>query len=261
MYPLSVQLYTIRDDITKNLKQSFKRLADTGFKHVETAFLPEGISMQYAADILKELGLNVCSCHGEIPTKDSIAFILTTAQTYDCQTTIWHGWPEDKRYGTLEGTRALIKMYNEGNKIAKDNGLRFGLHNHWWEYKHKVGGKLIYEVLDEELDEDVFFETDVYWVKVAGQDPGSMIQRLKHRIRLLHIKDGPAIYTDNLPLGDPEAMTPVGQGNLDIPAIVNACTADVEWLVVELDKSTIEVYEALKQSFEYLSELKQDVKK
>ena len=31
------------------------------------------------------------------------------------------GWPEDKRYSTLEGTKELARIYNESSKVAKDN--------------------------------------------------------------------------------------------------------------------------------------------
>ena len=58
---LAVQLYTIRDEIAKDLKGSLKHLADLGFKNVETAFWPEDVSVETAADALKEFGLSVTS--------------------------------------------------------------------------------------------------------------------------------------------------------------------------------------------------------
>jgi sugar phosphate isomerase/epimerase len=253
---LSVQLYTIRDAISKDFKGSLKRLADIGFKNVETAFWPKEISDQMAADTLKDLGLKVSSCHVEIPTKENISKLVANAKAYNCRNIIWHGWPEDKRYSSLEGTKQLVKIYKESNKLAKDNGLRFGLHNHWWEYRNLVGGKLVYEVLNEELDEDIFFETDTYWVKVAGQDPAAILKKLKKRIRFIHLKDGPAVFNQKLISDNPDPMTPVGKGSLNIPAIINACSANIEYVVLELDKSAIDVFDALKQSVEYISKFK-----
>jgi len=255
-HKVAVQLYTIREAISKDFKGSLKHLADLGFKNVETAFWPKDISVQNAADTLKEYGLNVTSCHIEIPTRDNIASLVSMAKAYNCENLIWHGWPEDKRYSSLEGTKELTKIYAESSKLAKDNGLHFGLHNHWWEYRNHVGGKLVYEVLNEELDEDIFFETDVYWVKVAGQDPANILKKLKKRIRLIHIKDGPAIFNEKIIKDNPDPMTPVGQGSLDIPSIVDACSENVQWMVIELDKSAIDVYDALKQSRDYLSRFK-----
>ena len=253
---LAVQLYTIRDAISRDLKGSLKRLADIGFKTVETAFWPKDVSVKMAAAALKEYGLKVSSCHIDIPTKDNITSLVNTAKAYNCKNIIWHGWPEDKRYSSLEGTRELVKIYKESNKLAKDNGLHFGLHNHWWEYRNHVGGKLVYEILNEELDEDIFFETDIYWVKVAGQDPATILKKLKNRIRLIHMKDGPAVFSEKLISDNPDPMTPVGQGTLDIPAIVNACSDNVQWMVIELDKSAIDIFDALKQSVDYLAKFK-----
>jgi sugar phosphate isomerase/epimerase len=253
---LAVQLYTIRDAISKDLRGSLKHLADLGFKNVETAFWPENVSVQSAADTLKEFGLKVTSCHVDMPTRDNIAKLASTAKAYNCDKLIWHGWPEDKRYSSLEGTKELVKLYNESYKLAKDHGLHFGLHNHWWEYRNHVGGKLVYEVLNDELNPEILFETDIYWVKVAGQDPATILKKLKNRIRLIHIKDGPAVFNEKLIKDTPDPMTPVGKGTLDIPSIVNACSDKVEWMVIELDKSAIDVYEALKESREYLSKFK-----
>jgi sugar phosphate isomerase/epimerase len=253
---VAVQLYTIREEIAKDMKGSLKRLADIGFKNVETAFWPKDVRVQNAADALKEFGFNVTSAHVDIPTKENIANLTATAKAYNCKKLIWHGWPEDKRYSSLEGTKELAKIYNESYKLAKDNGLRFGLHNHWWEYRNHVDGKLVYEVLNEELDDDIFFETDVYWVKVAGQDPAAILHKLKKRIRLIHIKDGPAVFSEKLIKDEPDPMTPVGQGTLNIPSIVDACSQNVEWMIIELDKSAIDVYDALKESHEYLSKFK-----
>ena len=249
---LSIQLYTLRNEIAKDISGTLKRVADIGFTHVETAFWPEGISLQKAAQYIKDTGLKVSSSHIEIPIGDKKQIMLDTAAAYDCQTMIWHGWPEDKRYSSLEGTKELAGIYNEASKFAKENGLEFGLHNHWWEYRNKVGGKYVYEVLLEELDKDIFFEVDTYWVKVAGQDPAAIVKKLGKRARLLHIKDGPAIYRDNLAEDNPDPMTAVGKGTQNFPAIVKATKGNTEWMVVEMDKTATDVFEALKDSYDYL---------
>ncbi len=221
-HKLGLQLYTLRDDIAKNFEGSLKRVAGLGFKYVETAFWPKGISVQSAADTLNGLGLQVVSCHVDIPTSDNIEALVSTAKAYNCKKLIWHGWPQDKRYSSLEGTRELVKIYNESNRLVRDHGLSFGLHNHWWEYRNQVGGKPVYEILNEELNEDLFFETDIYWVKVGGQEPATVLKKLSNRIRLIHVKDGPAEFNDRLGTDNMDPMTPVGKGSLNIPAIVSA---------------------------------------
>jgi len=249
---LSVQLYTVREQIKTDIPGTLKRVRDIGFNYVETAFWPDGLSLQKAASYLKDAGLSVSSAHVELPLGDYKKVFLETAAAYNCKRMIWHGWPEDKRYSSVEGTMELISIYNESSKFAKANGLQFGLHNHWWEYRNKVGGRFVYELLLENLDKDIFFEVDTYWVKVAGQDPAAIVKKLGSRVQLLHIKDGPAKWDNNLPNDVPDPMTAVGKGTQNFPAIVQAADGNTEWMVVEMDKTAGDVFVALKESYDYL---------
>jgi len=249
---LSVQLYTVREQIKTDISGTLKRVKDIGFNYVETAFWPDGLSVQKAALYLKEAGLSVSSAHIDLPIGEKKQLFLDTAAAYNCKKMIWHGWPEDKRYSSVEGTMELISIYNESAKFAKANGLQFGLHNHWWEYRNKVGGRFVYELLLENLDKDIFFEVDTYWVKVAGQDPAAIVKKLGSRAELLHIKDGPAKWNDLLPKDIPDPMTAVGKGTQNFPAIVKAADGNTEWMVVEMDKTAGDVFVALKDSYDYL---------
>lgn len=249
---LSIQLYTVRDQIKEDLRGTIKKIADLGFNNVETAFWPEGVSLDQAAAVLKEFKLNVSSCHIELPIGAYQKTFLATAKAFNCKNMIWHGWPEDKRYSSLEGTKELVKIYNDANKFAKANGLKFGLHNHWWEFRNKVSDKYVYEILLEGLDKDIFFEIDTYWVKVAGHDPAIIIQQFGDRVKMMHVKDGPALFNDKLAIDNPDPMTPVGQGTQNFPAIFKAASSKCEWLVIEMDKTTIDVFDALKQSVDFM---------
>lgn len=254
IYPakLSVQLYTVRDAFVKDIPGTLKKIADMGFKYVETAFWPEGISIEKASQYINDAGLLVSSSHIEIPIGAQKQIMLDTANAFGTTKMIWHGWPEDKRYSSLAGTKELIAIYNEASKFATGNGLQFGLHNHWWEYRNKVGGKLVYEILLEELDPAIFLEMDTYWVKVAGHNPAAIITKLGKRAKFLHIKDGPALYNDQLAIDNPDPMTPVGKGTQNFPAIIKAANGNPEFLVIEMDKTAIDVFVALKESFDYM---------
>jgi sugar phosphate isomerase/epimerase len=247
-----MQLYTVRNQIKTDIKGTLKRIKEIGFTHVETAFWPEGVTLQQAAGHIKDAGLSVSSCHIELPIGDNKAKFLETAKAFSCTKMIWHGWPEDKRYSTLEGTKELAGIYNEANHFAKANGLQFGLHNHWWEFRNKVGGRFVYQVLLEELNPDIFFEIDTYWVKVAGHDPASIVAAYGKRAPFLHIKDGPARWNDNLPQDNPDPMTAVGKGTQNFPAIAKAGRGNTQWMVIEMDATATDVFAALEESYQYL---------
>lgn len=249
---IAVQLYTVRKELEKDIKGTLKRIADIGFEAVETAFWPKDITIKQAGQYIKGAGLSVSSAHIELPTGDQKNAMLEASEAFGCKRMIWHGWPEDIRYGTLDGTKQLVAIYNEANRFAKANGLQFGIHNHWWEFRNKVGKRLVYEILLERLDKDIFFEIDTYWVKVAGHNPADIVKKFGKRAPLLHIKDGPARWNDSLADDNPDPMTAVGKGTQDFPAIVKAANGNTEWMVVEMDKTTTDVFEALQESYNYL---------
>lgn len=249
---IAVQLYSVRKELEKDMKGTLKRIADMGFEAVETAFWPKDISVKQAGQYLKEAGLPVCSAHIELPIGDQKTALLATAKELECKKMIWHGWPEDIRYGSLDGTRQLVAIYNEANRFAKANGLQFGIHNHWWEFRNKVGKRFVYEVLLDQLDKDIFFEIDTYWVKVAGHNPADIVRKFGKRAPLLHIKDGSAVWRDSLADDNPDPMVAVGKGTQNFPAIVKAANGNTEWMIVEMDKTTTDVFEALQESYDYL---------
>ncbi|MEP6844615.1 MAG: sugar phosphate isomerase/epimerase [Panacibacter sp.] len=249
---IGLQLYTVRNKIKENIADTLYKIADVGFEAVETAFWPDDISIKQAGKHLKDAGLSVCSAHVELPIGHKKSAMLEIAETFNCKKMIWHGWPEDKRYSTLEGTKELVDIYNEASHFAKSNGLQFGLHNHWWEYRNKIDGRLVYEVLIKTVDPDIFFEIDTYWVKVAGHDPAKIVAEFGKRAPLLHIKDGPAKWNDSLPEDNPDPMVAVGKGTQDFPAIVKAANGNTEWMIVEMDRTDADVFTAIKDSYDYL---------
>jgi sugar phosphate isomerase/epimerase len=249
---IGFQLYTVRNEIEKDLASTLSKVAEVGFAGVETAFWPGPVTIKSAAKALKAAGLSVCSAHCELPVGEKKAEMLEIAESYECSRMIWHGWPEDERYKTAEGIKQLAELYNEANHFAKTNGLKFGLHNHWWEFRNKVNGRVAYEVLLDDLEDDVFFELDTYWLKVAGHNPAEVVARFGQRAPYLHIKDGPAEWTDAMAT-DPPPMTAVGKGTQNFPEIVKAANGSTEWMVVEMDKCDCDVFTAIKDSYTYLT--------
>ncbi len=249
---IALQLYTIRNQFNTSIPDALHKISAIGIKNVETAFWPEHITIRQAAKYIKDAGLTVSSAHIELPIGDKKTAMLETASAFDCKRMIWHGWPEDKRYSSLDGTKELINIYNEANHFAKSNGLQFGLHNHWWEYRNRVGDRYVYQVLREHVEPDIFFEIDTYWVKVAGHDPAKIVAEFGKRAPLLHIKDGPARWTDSLPADKPEPMVAVGKGTQNFPAIVKAANGNTEWMVIEMDNTATDVFSAIHDSYDYL---------
>ncbi|MGI9542157.1 MAG: TIM barrel protein [Cyclobacteriaceae bacterium] len=242
---IGLQLWTLRKEIEKDLAGTLQKIAAIGFRGVETAFFPEDVTIQQAAKALRKAGLKVFSVHCELPIGKQKDNILEMAEAYQCKRMVWHGWPEDPRYKTTDGIKELADIYNQAYSFAQSNGLQFGLHNHWWEFEVQAGGTYPYQTLLELIDENIFFEIDTYWAKVAGQDPAVIVGLWGKRAPLLHIKDGPGIQD--------APMVAAGKGVQDFPGIVAAAKGATEWMIVELDDCKTDMLQAVKDSYTYLT--------
>ena len=146
---------------------------------------------------------------------------------------------------TLGSTRVVVPFMPEADRVTLDdvrrfaseldalaprfatNGIRFGYHNHSFEFA-AFQGSTIWDVLLAELTTDVDLEIDVYWAAGGGREPAGLIETVGDRVKTLHMKDrGP---------GPTFADAPAGQGTLDFPAIVEAGrAAGVDWYIAEQD--------------------------
>ena len=242
----ALQLWTIRDAMAADADRALGRVRAAGFSAVELAPLPPGLAPERLAESLARHGLAVVSIHGDLPTPSNIEPWAELAGACRCPKIIWHGWPRDPRFDSLAGLRDLVSACNEAAAIARDHGLQFGMHNHWWEFEPVEGERPI-RLLHESLHPDIFWQLDVYWAQTGGADPAAVLAELGPRIGSLHLKDGPAVH------GEP--MTALGRGVVDIPRILRALTRPVDW-VIELDECATDPLEAARESLAYLESLR-----
>jgi sugar phosphate isomerase/epimerase len=244
---IGIQLYTVRKEIEKDFEGTMKKVADIGYLGIEYYPLPETITPKRAGKVLKDLGLKVFGMHLPLPEGEARESDVKLGEMFSCDCVIYPGWPEGDKYKDLEATKRTAEAYNQAASFLKTKGLRFGLHNHWWEFQNKAGFYPFYYLL-EHLDKGVFFEVDTYWAKTGGQDPVKVVADFGGRAPFLHIKDGPALQGDAM-----YKQVPVGQGTLDFPSIVKAGGKNTEWLIVEFDEYEKNIFDGIKQSYDFLA--------
>jgi sugar phosphate isomerase/epimerase len=225
---IALQLYTVRDLVSQDFIGALHQVADAGYRAVELA----GTAGMAPADLraaLDTVGLRAVSAHVRLddlrrPAQD----LLAQLQPLGCSYAALAWLPAEER-GSVEGTKRLAELLNEWSRTFQTRGIRFGYHNHDFEFA-PLGSTTMFELLTAETDPDlVFFELDVYWATYAGLDPAELIRRYAGRLPLLHMKDMRA--------GD-RSFAPVGTGVLKWHAIVEAArAAGTEWFVVEQDTS------------------------
>lgn len=241
--PIALQLYSVREYAQANgYEAAVRKVAAMGYVGVEPAGFP-GTTAEAAGKLFRDLGLQVPSAHVALPLGDQKNEVLDTMRAIGSTRIVTGKGPGD--FDTLDKIKATCDLFNEANAVAKENGMVFGIHNHWWEYI-QVEGRYVYEVMLESLDPDILLQVDTYWVNTAGVNPAEIIKLYGPRAALLHIKDGPCVKS--------EPMTAVRDGVMDIPAIVEAGKPYTEWLIVEIDRCAGDMMEAVAKSYDYLVE-------
>jgi sugar phosphate isomerase/epimerase len=236
---IGLQLYSLREALSADFAGTVRRVVAMGYAGVEPFGVPDNLTE--AAALYRELGLQVPAAHVPMPLGDDKARTLRVAEAYGLKRIISMFGPD--QYKTLDDVRRSCDRINEAARVAAENGLALGYHNHWWECQ-PVDGRYPYQIMLERLDPAIFFEIDVYWVKTGGIDPVGMVRELGRRAPLLHIKDGPAAAPE-------QPMVAVGDGSLDIPGIIQAGQG-TEWLIVELDRCATDMFTAVQKSCAYL---------
>ena len=218
--PIGLQLYTVRDDLAKDVDAALSRIAEIGYQNVELAGLHGKTPEQFRA-LLDMHNLTAIASHEPV---DDVGTVLERAQILGHKVVVCPFLDESQRqsYGPVRD-----KLLDAQAKL-KDHGLTVCYHNHDFEWLPADDGRRAMDVLFEGTE--LNSELDVYWAAKAGDNPVDWINKLSGRLPLLHLKD-----MANTP---EKGFTEVGTGTIDFPAILTAANnAGVKHLIIEQDSN------------------------
>ncbi|WP_309107624.1 sugar phosphate isomerase/epimerase [Arthrobacter sp.] len=237
----SIQLYTVRKALEEDLAGTIQRLAAIGFTKVEPyRFVAKAAELKLA---MAENNITAPSGHAPLLSDDQDE-IFSAARELGIGTVIDPHVPQE-RWNSLEDIKQTAEQLNAAAAKGADYGVRVGYHNHWWELESVLEGKTALEHLADHLNPDVVLEVDTYWAAVGGQNPAELLARLGDRVKFIHIKDGPLT-------SDPSSQTAVGEGKMAIWDVLEAA-GSLETAVIELDDFQGEMFDAVRDSYNYLS--------
>lgn len=239
-FPLSVQLWTVRDDLRANPRATLERLGALGYQGVEWF----GDLPVPAAELRRWLdgaGLRMPSMHARLPLTGDLERCMDEAEALGHRQLYFS--PQEEDFASLTAVSRYAEQCDIAWRKLRPRGFVLGLHNHWWEWdSRRLGAWLV------DRCPYVSLEFDIYWLTVSGAHPADLITRYAPALRQLHVKDGPAVR--GLP------MTAVGQGKVDVPAALRAAAAAPQaegmWAHVELDECAGDIWKALAESRRYL---------
>ncbi len=249
---VAAQLYTIRDftKTPEDLDKSMERLKTIGYNAGQISGIGP-MDYQQVKDIMDKHDLTICATHiGFEKMQEDLDDVIYQHKLWNCKYVGVGSMPEKYRT-SKEGYIAFAKEASEIGKRLADEGLQFIYHNHHFEFV-KFDGVLGMEILLNESDPESFgFEIDTFWVQAGGCNPVEWINKVAGRMQVVHFKDMAIGKDDYKPI-----MAEVGEGNLNWPAIIEACAkTNVEWAAVEQDICQRDPFESLEISLKNLKKL------
>ncbi len=225
---LSVQLWSIKDDVAKDFEGTLKKLKAMGFQGVEFAgnFGPYANDPKGLKAFLEKTGLKASGAHVHFDKLSPENFDATVAfyKAIDCKYLII---PMDERAFTPEGAKAVAADLEAVQKKLTPHGMHTGYHNHKPEMLGEKG-KTPWDVIGKNTEQAVILQQDVGWTEVAGKDPVDFVKAYPGRTITTH-------YKASAPEKGNKEHPIIGQDTTDWKALINAnrTVGGTLWLVVE----------------------------
>lgn len=254
---VGLQLWSLFNQLNGgNVKDVIPKVAKAGYKEVETYGYSKkdgfwGLDAKAFSSLLKDNGLSTPSGHFEFDR------FLRTGETDELQSYIEAAHItgmeyiivphlDDNLIKTVDDFKHIADKLSAAAAVCKKAGLKFGYHNHNFEWK-QVDGTTFYDTILSQTDpETVKMEMDLYWVVRTGQDPVEIIKAHPGRFFAFHIKD--------MDKNNHEKNTEVGTGTIDFKRIMGyAKLGGVKHFIVEQENYTnIDPYVSITQSCSYV---------
>ena len=242
MAKIGLQLYSIKEIASRNFLGAIEQAAVSGYDGVEFA----GFFETPAKKVLKCLednGIVPCGSHTSIDiiTGDfnkTVEYNKAIGNDY-----IVIPWIPEEMRNSREAWLFTAEKFNELNEKLKKYAMKLGYHNHAFEFE-KFNGQYGYDILAENISDDIILEMDLYWVEYPGLSAVEYVKKYKSRLELLHVKD----------LADDKTSVEIGSGSINFKKIVEQANK-TKWFIVEQEHFTIPQEESIKISAAYLGGL------
>ena len=244
---VGIQLYSVREAMLEDPRNTLKQLANIGYKQLESARSEKGnyygLSPKEVKQVCNDLGLTMRSGHVHIDDEwqRSVDQAAEAGQEY----LVCSSMPSEGQ--TIDNYKKVADIFSKAAEDCKKAGLQFGYHNHEYEFE-KEKDKVLYDVLLENTDPElVKMEMDLGWVIVTGNDPVAYFKKYPGRFPLWHLKD--------MKKEEP-VSTEFGKGQINIKEMMqNAKNAGMKYFFVEQEEYTDNALKSLREDYDYLMKL------
>jgi sugar phosphate isomerase/epimerase len=249
---LGIQLFTFFSTIDQDVPGTLKKIADLGYREIESAFSRKGgyygMRAKEFASALKDLGLSWKSHHitgapfklppGAKPPVDAEGKPISIPPMRNLRDHFQEVIDELAEAGVPylvcastpitsgDEVRSSLEVMVKAGEAARKSGIQLAFHNHDAEFR-KVDDIVPYEYFLAQSGADILkMELDLAWSIKGGADPVELFNRQPGRFPLWHVKDVDKDFK----------VQPVGKGTIDFKRIfANADKAGLKHFFVEHD--------------------------
>jgi sugar phosphate isomerase/epimerase len=200
---VGIQLYSVRDDMTNDPKGSLTKLSKMGYVYVEHANYIDRKFYGFAAPefrkILDDLGLKMVSGHTVMGKKhwdeakndfsDSWKYTVEDAAVLGQKWVISPSMDESMRK-TYDDFKHYMEIFNKSGELCKKSGMKFGYHNHDFEFSQKLNGEKIFDIMMKSMDPNlVAMQLDIGNLYNGGAVALDVMNQFPGRFEIIHAKD------------------------------------------------------------------------
>jgi sugar phosphate isomerase/epimerase len=185
---VGLELYSLRDDMKRDLPGTLKRVRQMGFDHVEVPGL-YGLSAASFRRALDDAGLKATAFVAPYDQlKNNLADVQANLKTLGARWALLPWINHGDKFERADAERAAKDM-NAWSKELNAAGYKFAYHVHGYEFQPSAEGTLL-DLMAQTTDaETVKFQLDTFWIVWPGQDCVALMRRHPMRFRILHLKD------------------------------------------------------------------------
>ncbi len=188
--PIGLELYSVRDDLKKDLTGTVRAVVKMGYQCVEFYAPYYDWTPDEARQMRKELdslGVRCYSTHNG-PVSFTPDGIHKAIELNNILGTRYIVMASPGKVSTVDDWKKVAETLDRANKTMAAHGLHAGYHNHDAEWKPVDGLKPI-EIIAANTDKSIMLQLDVGTCVETGNDPVAWIEKNPGRIRSIHLKD------------------------------------------------------------------------
>lgn len=188
--PIGLELYSVRDELAKDLMGTVRAVAKQGYEVVEFYSPYYQWTPDYARDVRKlldELNIKCLSTHNNRSglEGDGLKKAIELNQIIGSKTIVM---ASAGRTETQDDWKKVAETLTKAAETLKPLKMRAGYHNHQAEFTEHDGFRPM-PFLSANTPKDVTLQFDVGTCVEVGYDPVAWINANPGRIRSLHLKD------------------------------------------------------------------------